>query len=234
MVFGAWLPQCLHWPFCPGVFIAILAFLAAAVTLRKEPSRLEKAIFLFIFLSLMCGEVWMMSKDRANQEKGHIQDIAALQEGFKATLVAIQSSRLDVMSLTSQIQDAKQYIAKIKSGPVVPSELKLESLELSKDILEFLHQRAVQAPPTPKTPPRKDRITTIGGNDSNINTESFSFNLETEIMLRNTYDAHLKEITRRLRKAGVLQGYVCDMLYSMDTYTSCAVEISDAARRLPN
>jgi len=64
MCFLVWLPKCLNWPFCPGVFIAILAFVAAGVTFRTEPGKKEKAVWLLVFFGLMFAEVWMMSKDR--------------------------------------------------------------------------------------------------------------------------------------------------------------------------
>ena len=214
----------------PGYSIAVLGALAMLITLRKEPSRREKAVWIFCAFLLMFFEMWAISRDRSNQERGHIQDITALQSGFKATLQAIQSSRIDVAGLASQVQEAKQYILRIRSGSVAPSELKLESLELSKDILEFLRQRALQAPPTSKPPPKPNWII-VGGN---IDTDLSALHSETETLLNSTYGAHLKEITSRLRRAGVLQGYVCDLLYSTDTYASCAVEISEAARRLPN
>ena len=59
-----WLPKCLHWPFCPGVFIAILAVVAGAVTFWEHPPRWFKAISICTFILLMSAEVWMMSKDR--------------------------------------------------------------------------------------------------------------------------------------------------------------------------
>src|SRR6266568_6195368 len=85
------LPECLHWPFCPGVFIAILAFLAAAVTFR-DPGKTEKAIWTLVFLGLMCGEVWMMSKDRTenNRKQKEVRD--AEIASFKAIGDEIQTS----------------------------------------------------------------------------------------------------------------------------------------------
>jgi hypothetical protein len=78
-----WLPKCLHWPFCPGVFIAILAFMAAAVTFRREPGTREKATWTFLFLALMCAEVWMMSKDREANENQQTGASAAQLKGFE-------------------------------------------------------------------------------------------------------------------------------------------------------
>jgi len=79
---GQWLPQCLHWPFGPGVFIAILAGLAAAVTFRKEPGRLEKAAWIIVFFSLMWMEVWMVGIDRQSHEYQEAQASHLLLKGF--------------------------------------------------------------------------------------------------------------------------------------------------------
>jgi hypothetical protein len=93
-----WLPECLHWPFCPGVFIAILAFVAAAVTLRQKMGPRERAGWLFVFLSLMCAEVWMMSKDRATNiakeketREAEIARFKAIGNGIQASMALNQS-----------------------------------------------------------------------------------------------------------------------------------------------
>lgn len=85
-MFALWLPKCLQWPFCPGVFIAVLAFVAAAVTFRKEPGPREKAIWIFSFLILMVAEVWMMSNDRDQHDKD--QAIAATSEATHFQTIA--------------------------------------------------------------------------------------------------------------------------------------------------
>jgi hypothetical protein len=77
-----WLPKCLHWPFCPGVFIAILAFVAAAVTFREKPGKREKAVWTFIFVGLMGAEVWMMGIDRQANEDQQRQSNTTQLKGF--------------------------------------------------------------------------------------------------------------------------------------------------------
>jgi hypothetical protein len=79
---ATWLPKCLHWPFCPGVFIAILAFVAAGVTFRKEPGTREKGIWIFVFLALMSAEVWMMGIDRQENEDTQAKANATQLKGF--------------------------------------------------------------------------------------------------------------------------------------------------------
>lgn len=62
--------NCLHWPFCPGVLIAILAFLTAFVAFRiDKANRVEKAVWTFVFLMLVVGEIWMMGIERQKSDK---------------------------------------------------------------------------------------------------------------------------------------------------------------------
>ena len=96
-LFLYWLPKCLHWPFCPGVFIAILAVVAAAVTFRERPSQREKAAWICVFLGLMCAEVWMMGIDRqANEDREakanatQLQGFTNVGEGIKASIAESQ------------------------------------------------------------------------------------------------------------------------------------------------
>src|SRR5258706_12792508 len=87
-----WLPKCLHWPFCPGVFIAILAVMAAAVTFRENPGTREKAAWTFVFLGLMCAEVWMMSIDRdVSEGRERAAEITQLK-GFSDIGAGIKAS----------------------------------------------------------------------------------------------------------------------------------------------
>jgi hypothetical protein len=72
-----------HWPVCPGVFIAVLAFMASIAAFRKDPGPRERAAWVFLFLMLTCGEIWMMSKDREKNDESHIADSAAQLNGFK-------------------------------------------------------------------------------------------------------------------------------------------------------
>jgi hypothetical protein len=111
------LPECMHWPFCPGVFIAILAFVAAAVTLRKEPGPREKAIWLFVFLGLMCAEVWMMSKDRTSNVAKEKETRQAEIASFKAIGDGIQTSNANSQSqFAITLSRFKQNIDTITGG----------------------------------------------------------------------------------------------------------------------
>src|SRR5258708_3846789 len=90
-----WLLKCLHWPFCPGVFIAILAVVAGTVTFWEHPPRWFKAISVCVFLLLMSAEVWMMSVDRERSDSDQAAARTASENNFRAIANGIQASIAD-------------------------------------------------------------------------------------------------------------------------------------------
>jgi len=105
-----WLPKCLHWPFCPGFFIAVLAVLAAVVTFREKPRTWEKALWTFIFLGLMCAEVWMMGVDRqANEDQQaranatQLKGFSEVGDGIKASIAESDRNFAATIGKTNQI-----------------------------------------------------------------------------------------------------------------------------------
>lgn len=88
--------NCLHWPFCPGVFVAVLAFLTAAVAFRIEKaSRAEKTIWTVIFLLLVVGEIWMMGIDRKKHDQEQADARAEQLRRFQEIADGIKSSPYD-------------------------------------------------------------------------------------------------------------------------------------------
>ena len=92
---ASWFPQILSWPFPPGVFIAILALLVALETYvnrSREPSRSERAMYSFLALLLVAGEIWMISKDRQAAEKRQTAEDKLQLDGFRTTADGIKSA----------------------------------------------------------------------------------------------------------------------------------------------
>lgn len=124
----AWLPEFLRWPFAPGVFIAILGFLAAVVTFWEKPPKPVKAFCVVLFFGLMWGEIWMVGKDRLAHEKSEkeARDFAQQQlsnasllingltaangliAGLKRDLVNAKGNPQLVASLQAQIATAQE------------------------------------------------------------------------------------------------------------------------------
>ncbi len=129
-----WLPECLHWPFCPGVFIAILAFTAAAVTFRKDPSPREKAIWIFVFLGLMSAEVWMMSKDRTEnnrkQKETRDAEIASFQAIGERIETAIKESQNQFSATMKSQKQTFNWISGGEAYVTVMVDLRTLQLEV--------------------------------------------------------------------------------------------------------
>ncbi len=102
--------KCMHWPFCPGVFVAILAFVAAAVTFRKDPSPPEKAIWIVVFFGLMVGEITMMSIERTNSEHDRqlaeqrlADQFSGIANGIRETINKSQAQFVATMDKSNKI-----------------------------------------------------------------------------------------------------------------------------------
>src|SRR5260370_6282859 len=118
---STWWPECLQWPFCPGFFITVLAFMAAAVTFRKEPGPREKSIWVFAFLMLMVGEVWMMSKDRTENRRKQKEVRDAEIASFKAIGDGIQSSiSISQLQFTATMSGINKNINELTGGDSYP------------------------------------------------------------------------------------------------------------------
>jgi hypothetical protein len=83
-----------HWPFCPGVFIAILGVVAVILTCRLTPETKtrEKVLWIITCFALMFSEIWMMSKDR---------DAHDASENKARGEEASQSAKLDLLTIQS-------------------------------------------------------------------------------------------------------------------------------------
>jgi hypothetical protein len=86
--------NCLHWPFCPGVFIAILALVSAVVVwvLGERAKSLEKGIWTLVFFLLVVSEFWMMGIDRRNHDKEQADARADQLRKFQEIAAGIKDS----------------------------------------------------------------------------------------------------------------------------------------------
>src|SRR5579864_675685 len=90
--------ECLRWPFCPGVFIAALAFVAAVAAFRKDPSQPERIGWTILFFVLMFGEVWMVSKDRIKNNQIIDAEMSRLDENLNMLTGGDSFPRLELWS----------------------------------------------------------------------------------------------------------------------------------------
>jgi hypothetical protein len=123
-----WFPHFLHWPFSPGVFIAILGFLAAFVTFWEPQRGLVKALWTGLFFGLMVGEIWMVSKDRDKHELDEQNARKqAQQQEFNLSLLMFQSAVQN-----DQLAGIKRQMREAKGDPAQMAELRSKAAATQK------------------------------------------------------------------------------------------------------
>jgi hypothetical protein len=132
-----------HWPFCPGVFIAILGFLAAIVTFWEEPPRFVRVICTVIFFALMWCEIWMMSKDRdAHDTEQKEARKLALDQLAQMNLLTLQG-----IDARGQLADINRKIETAKGNPQLVESLETQAKATRKRIDDISRQLASTTAP---------------------------------------------------------------------------------------
>jgi hypothetical protein len=133
-----WWPSLLQWPFPPGVFIAILGCWAAIVTLFKEPTRPIKALYVFLFFALMCGEIFMLGRDRDARERTEKES----RDSSERELSNLALLTHQVTTTDAHIGDLKLEIDAAKGNPQILASLqaqvtvaKSEAAKASRELL---------------------------------------------------------------------------------------------------
>jgi hypothetical protein len=144
MPISMWLPtwthlsQCLHWPFCPGVFIALLGFLAAVVTFWEGPPKPVKALCVALFFVIMCCEIWMMSKDADKRETAE-REARGIELGQTTMLntltIQFALAQSQLATLGQEMDAAKGNPQLLNSLRVQVSAEREESNKMLKQIL---------------------------------------------------------------------------------------------------
>ena len=188
--------ECVHWPFCPGFFIAILAFLAAVVTFRKEPTRIEKACWTVAFLALMVGEVSMMSKDRHAHEIADSRARDTEQDHFSKMLqMEKETEHIIQGAIDSERAAAQAELERTRHHKAADEliELKARTAKLASDIFQLLLNRSVGAPPYPRATTWKEDV-----------ARSDAFDHQTILLYEQNYGARVREVTEELRQNGLV------------------------------
>lgn len=123
MHLAIWWPECLHWPFCPGVFIGILGFFAAVITFWERPPRPVKGTCVALFFVLMCCEVWMISEDR----KAHDAAEKTARDAAQQQVAGINLLGLQAITTNNHLQELERDISEAKGNPQLLHSLQVEA-----------------------------------------------------------------------------------------------------------
>ena len=128
-----------------------LGLLAAIVSLRppRENNRWARAGLVFVFAALAGLEIWAISHDRAVQDHLHEEDMREQRQQFTNLIDRLEG--LDrLLKLAEQAKERYESFQKEIRPMTAEYKLKRDALLLSRNILQFLAQRQVNAPILPQ------------------------------------------------------------------------------------
>jgi hypothetical protein len=157
----------LHWPFLPGVFIAILGFWAAAMTFWEKPPKLVKAGATFVFFVLMCLEIWMLGIDRDIRDAAELQSRKTSQaESVKLDLLIVQST-----TANNRLDTIDQEIVAAKGNPQLIARLLTQRDQAKAQIKSANNQLLIELVQT-VIKQINDRTFAFEGQRASINDQS--------------------------------------------------------------
>src|ERR1700734_297087 len=89
-----------------GAYIAVMGLVAACVTFRKEPSRIEKALWIGVMTILMFAEIKNLYVADANQAA----TFGAISNALATTASSLQSTAADMKESLAQTTGGDSYI----------------------------------------------------------------------------------------------------------------------------
>lgn len=119
----------------PGLAICILGGLAAMLTWRvdKKPGLREKVLWNILIFALMGAEIFAITHDRRDQDTKHLAELGRQEEHFEREMEFLVGLKT---SFKGDLENVNANLAKAKIDSPKGS-LKIITLQLSKDILEF-------------------------------------------------------------------------------------------------
>lgn len=128
--------SCFHWPFSPGVFIAILGGLAAVMTFWERPPILVEFSCVVLSFLLMLGEIWMISVDRNRHDEGE----NAARKMATQQVAGINALVAQGMAISSELSQIEVALANAKPEQV--GDLNRQAGELRKQLGSIASQLA--------------------------------------------------------------------------------------------
>ena len=183
-----------------------------------------------------------IGNDRELQNTQHFQDMAFFQQQFDKT-----NNRFhDIEVSTTAIEAINKELAElhrntVSSLPSRPLSLKVEALQLAKEIFNFVSQRSGAAPRFVMPSVTSDREANNRLWDQTQNNYlqlEQPYRAETQREWLVNYTARVSSVVGRLKDKGNTFERSCDLAErhpDVDfTYILCAQSIQEAAQKLPN
>lgn len=206
----------------PGVSVAILGLAAAIMAARGESlTKIEKIIWVIIAFALCGVEIRSIQRDRDDQNKQHIADLTRQEAEFKSSLVRLFNidTRIEHLQLATDRLDKEISTARMEAH-MQPS-LKLRTLEMAREITEFVSMRTETAPVRP--------------DDRGPNPNAY-FAFKAYQQQHELYEAQVRDEwkSRFLARISALTDELQAKGVTLESSATCMADFPDANLRLRN
>jgi len=127
----------------PGVFIAVLGFMAALYALIPTITAREKALWVLCFFLLMVLEITVLYRERNRHDKEMVQSQAESTQRFTESMCRFEQ----LLKASDSHAIALMRLQQVINDPA--DSLKKRALQLSESILDFIYGRMQDVPPLP-------------------------------------------------------------------------------------
>ncbi|MHB8539424.1 MAG: hypothetical protein ACYDCD_00570 [Candidatus Acidiferrales bacterium] len=231
----------------PGIAIACLAIAAVVMTLKETMPEWQKCVWIIVTFALFVVEIRAIRNDREQYSKQHASDLAAQQSQFELSINTQQSEFAQSMTKFSillnsvnDIRDIDQKLAANRAKTARPS-LKSASLQIAKEILQFVDSRAQIAPSGPEPLfPKSGQTPQQTMQDFNqymapYDAEQNKFDQDLASAWNDRFLDRVTNITQQLKQRGVMPPYINSCQIggkSLFLLQWCAKHIEEAASKL--
>jgi hypothetical protein len=232
----------------PGVSVAVLAFLAGIMPLleprfknRGWPRIIYASVLgllCFLEISSVTREQHHFLDQQKTQDAQHTQDIGFFQERFETVIVTERDIQTTTASLPRVYRELDRlHTQNNRNPPQKPvSSLKVDALELARDIFNFMSgRRAIEPQVVMPTSAANGEQLSILWRDAENNERQLRqpFDAETQRLYLTNYSGRVSSVTARLRATGVFNSQLCE-LQNTSSYVPCAEKIEAAAQQIPD
>lgn len=215
----------------PGVLTVVLALFAAVISIPPLNKWLEKkrslrSLCICVFFLLAAGEILIIRHaeqvtiaERKDENENHLEELRKQDSKFEQEMAFLIDFK---ESVQSGLANVNARITKEKSQPN-PDSLKIETLQLTKDVLQFLSDR--------------ERLRPYPSSSKDYRTASEQWGNDTLAGYISQFGQRIISLSEKYQKRGLDPGTIevmCLRPVNPLMIPVCATEIQALTGKLPN
>jgi hypothetical protein len=225
----------------PGYAIRLVALEPLLISLMSTfRKKFEIVVWILMAVALIHLDALAFAHERKEVDAAHARDMVFFQQEFQRTGREARDAHVsaDAVSRIDQglviLKSDRAAIASLRETAAT-LRLKIEALELTRDIYGFVGQRRGAEPrftmPELTTDPKEFQRGWYAEVNEN-KRQSEIFDAETVREYSVNYSVSVTTVTSRLREMGLWTSQACDFADNPSSYILCASKIESAAQEL--